>query len=101
MRARSAFFEITPRFWAGVAGFTMLGYIAMARSFAYLGVRALNVFIGEVVLGLFLLTRTRDILGKWAGALTTKGQLSQFSWAYYLFLGYGVVELLRGIVAGY
>ncbi|HZF39578.1 MAG TPA: O-antigen ligase family protein [Blastocatellia bacterium] len=101
MRAGNAFIEVTPRFWAGVVGFTILGYLSMTRSFAYLGVRALNVFIGEVVLGLFLLTRTRDILGKWAGALTTKARLSQFSWSYYLFLGYGVAQLLRGIVAGY
>ncbi len=91
MRARSAFNNVTPKSWAGAVGFTTLGYLSMTRSFAYFGVRALNLFIGEIVLGLFLLTRTKDILGKWAGALMTKAQLSQFSWAYYLFLGYGIV----------
>lgn len=101
MRARSAFSDVTPRFWAGAVGFTMLGYLCMTRSFAYLGVKALNLFIGEIVLGLFLLTRTKDILGKWAGSLMAKAQLSQLSWAYYFFLGYGIVALLRGIVAGY
>jgi len=101
MLARNTFFDFTPRFWAIAVGFTMLGYLSMTRSFAYLGVRALNIYVGEVVLGLFLLSRTKDILGKWASALTTKAQLGQLSWAYYLFLGYGVVELLRGIVEGY
>jgi hypothetical protein len=101
MRARNAFINVPPRFWACAVGFTTLGYLSMTRSFAYLGVRALNLFIGEIVLGLFLLTRAKDILGKWAGALMTKAQLSQFSWAYYLFLGYGIVALLRGIVAGH
>ena len=36
-----------------VVGFLLLGYLSMSRSFAYFGVPALKVFIGEVVLGAF------------------------------------------------
>ena len=43
--------------WPGVAGFLFTGYLAMARSFAYLGVPPL--FIGEIVLGAFLLLKPR------------------------------------------
>ena len=73
----------------------------MTRSFAYLGVKAANLFIGEIVLGLFLLTRTREILGRWLGAMTAEVPLSHFAWVYYLFAGYGIIQVLRGMTAGY
>ena len=87
---------------AKVVGFLLLGYLSMSRSFAYLvGVPALKVFIGEVVLGAFFLLHTRATMGRWVAALAKPTTLSGVAWGLFLFLGYGVFQLLRGICIGY
>jgi hypothetical protein len=43
--------------WSRIAGFLLAGYLAMGRSFAYLGIPPF--FIGEIVLGTFLLLKHR------------------------------------------
>ncbi len=87
--------------WAYVIGFLLLGYLSMGRSFAYLGIPPLRIFIGEMVLGAFLFQHPRAIVGKWAGALMSASPLSGLAWAIYLFVGYGIFQLLRGIILGY
>jgi hypothetical protein len=93
--------EIGARFWAATVGFVLIGYLCMTRSFAYLGIRPINVFIGEVILGLFLLTKAGFIIVKWLGSLVVDVILSPFAWVYYLFLGYGVIQVLLGISSGF
>jgi hypothetical protein len=73
----------------------------MTRSFAYLGIRPVNIFIGETVLGLFLLTRAGVIIWRWLGSLIAGVRLGQFSWVYYLFVSYGVIQVLQGMTLGY
>jgi hypothetical protein len=87
--------------WAKVAGFLLLGYLSMSRSFAYLGLPPLKVFIGELVLGAFLLLHLRTSLGTWIAALTKPTVLSGVAWALFLFFGYGVFQLLRGMLLGH
>lgn len=87
--------------WVYVIGFILLGYLSMGRSFAYLGIPPLRLFIGEVVLGAFLLLHPRALVGKWLGALMSSSPLSGLAWAIYLFVGYGIFQLMRGIILGY
>src|SRR5262245_5523185 len=93
--------KMTARLWALTIGFVAIGYLCMTRSFAYLGIKSLNLFVGEAVLGLFLLTKSSDVLGRWFGAMASGARLSPLAWSFYLFVGYGVMETLRGIIAGY
>ena len=70
--------------WPQIAGFLLVGYLCMSRSFAYLGVAPL--FIGEIVLGAFLLLKPRVALGTWAASLLRASPLNEldspcwFSW---------------------
>ena len=97
----SRFEGTTAKFWAFTAGFILLGYLCMGRSFAYLGIKPLNLFIGEMVLGLFLVTKSREIVGRWLGSMVNEVSFSQTAWIYYLFASYGVIELLRGLTYDY
>jgi hypothetical protein len=101
MRVNNLSDEKGPGFWSATAGFILIGYLCMTRSFAYLGVRPVNLYIGEIVLGLFLLTKSGVIIWRWLGSLITGVRLSQFSWVYYFFLSYGVIQVLRGMTLGY
>ncbi len=87
--------------WVYVIGFLILGYLSMGRSFAYLGIPSLSLFIGEVVLGAFLFLHPGAFVGKWLGALVRSSPLSGLAWAIYLFVGYGIFQLMRGIILGY
>ncbi|HZD51409.1 MAG TPA: hypothetical protein VE175_00040, partial [Woeseiaceae bacterium] len=60
--------------WSRIAGFLLAGYLILGRSFAYLGVPPL--FIGEIVLGAFLLLKPRVALGTWAAALLRASPLN-------------------------
>ncbi|MGH6897380.1 MAG: O-antigen ligase family protein [Geminicoccaceae bacterium] len=84
--------------WSRVAGFLVVGYLSMARSFAYLGVPPL--FIGEMVLGAFLLLKPRVALGTWAASLLRASPLSALGLALLVFVLYGVWQMGRGIVGG-
>ena len=44
--------------WPQIVGFLLIGYLSMARSFAYLGVPLL--YIGEIALAAFLLLKPRS-----------------------------------------
>jgi hypothetical protein len=84
--------------WPGVAVFLFTGYLAMARSFAYLGVAPL--FIGEIVLGAFLLLKPRVVLGTWVTALLRPSPLNGFALVLLLFLAYGIWQVARGVLGG-
>lgn len=87
--------------WTMLIGLLVIGYITQGRSFAYVGIPQLKIFIGEVVLCAFLFLQPRGGWGRWLAGLTTYSPLSYFAWALYLFLAYGVFELLRGLLIGY
>ncbi|HKX28590.1 MAG TPA: O-antigen ligase family protein [Blastocatellia bacterium] len=93
--------ERTARFWALTTTILLLGYLCCGRSFAYVGIPPLNVFIGEVALGLFILTRAKESLGKWCHSLMSETRISTLAWAYYIFAGYGVIQAFHGLIAGY
>jgi hypothetical protein len=88
--------------WRKVILVLIIGYLTLGRSFAYLGIPPLKIFVGELFLFAFLLFRSRDVIGEWLNALLDPYRATHnYSWALLLFLMYGVFEALRGISLGY
>lgn len=84
--------------WHKVAGFLIVGYLCMTRSFAYIGVPPL--FIGEIVLGGFVLLKPRVALGTWATSLLRASPLNALALALLVFMLYGVCQVGRGVLDG-
>jgi hypothetical protein len=85
--------------WPRTASFLFVGYLSLSRSFAYLGVPPL--FIGELVLGAFLLLKPRVALGTWVASLLRASPLSSLGLAMFAFIAYGVWQVGRGLLDGY
>ena len=83
--------------WASL----VLGYTLFGRTFAYLGIPSQSLFIGEVILFVFLLTRPHKILTDWlAWAMGFRGRpMALVAWGLALFLLYGIFQALRGLIA--
>jgi hypothetical protein len=86
--------------WNGVAGFLIVGYLSMTRSFAYLGVPALKIFVGEIVLAIFLALKPNIALGTWTASLLRKSPLNALGVALLAFMLYGISQTGRGILDG-
>lgn len=86
------------RFWGRVWLLLLLGYSVFGRSFAYIGVPSLKLFIGEVTLAGFLLTAPHRSLRTWLASLVRHTNFSKIAWSLYLFLGYGLFEVGRGLL---
>ncbi len=87
--------------WQKTGVFLTIGYILFNRSFAYLGIPPLKLFIGEIVLFLFLVFRQREGIDRFAAGLSSTGRLRDVSWAMLLFILYGLFEVCRGFTLGY
>lgn len=91
------------RLWAKVWVLLILGYCLFGRSFAYLGVPQLKLFIGEAVLAGFFLFRPRATLGRWASWLLRPrpGGLFALAWSLVAFFLYGAFQVFRGLGRGH
>ena len=87
-------------FWHKLAGFLVVGYLIMTRSFAYVGLPPLKIFIGEIALGAFLALKPRIVLGTWATALFRPSPLNLLAVAFLLFISYGLWQVVRGVLGG-
>jgi hypothetical protein len=87
--------------WAKMASFLILGYFVMGRTFAYLGIPPLHIFIGEIVLGWFLLFGPETTLGQWPWRALKNPVLSRYAKLLLAFLGFGVIQVVHGIVSGH
>lgn len=87
--------------WPKFVIFLLVGYLAHGRTFAYLGIPPLSLFIGEMALGAFLIMRPTEVFRRWGTALVQSTPLSGVAWVLYFYLAYGVFEVLRGLNAGY
>ncbi len=83
--------------WPKLFMILVVGYLTMTRAFAYLGVPPAKVFLGEIAIGTFLVTRPRAVLRGWIEPLMQPSPLSEIAIAFACFLGYGLLELLRGL----
>ena len=86
--------------WHLVAGFLLVGYLCMTKSFAYLGFPPLSIFIGEIGLAAFLFFKPRVALGTWGDALLRASPLNALGLALLVFVMYGVWQMGRGVLAG-
>jgi len=86
--------------WARVAGFLLVGYLCMTRSFAYLGFPPISVFIGEIVLVAFLFLKPNPGLGTWVASLLRASPLNELGLALLVFMSYGVWQMARGVLDG-
>ena len=84
--------------WTGLAGFLLVGYLCMTRSFAYLGIPPL--YVGEIGLAAFLLLKPRVVLGTWTTSLLRASPLHALCLALLVFMTYGVWQLGRGLRDG-
>jgi len=87
--------------WVRIATFILVGYLCMGRSFAYLGIPAWHLFIGEVVLFSFLLFPPRCSGERWTRAALKQASFRRYHKASMVLLLYGVFEVLSGAASGY
>ncbi len=87
--------------WCRLAAFLIVGYLCMSRSFAYLGMPRLSIYIGEIVLAAFLLFGPRTRHGRWLWLTLSARRLKRFKWLLLVLLAYGGFEAMRGVLAGY
>jgi hypothetical protein len=93
--------RLIPDAWPRLAAALMLGYLCMGRSFSYLGIPPLSIFVGEVVLAWFLLFGPRLGEWRWLSIARKLPRLKKFHRLLYLLLAYGAFQIVHGIYAGY
>jgi hypothetical protein len=88
--------------WVGTAAVVLLvGYIAVGRTFAQIGIPQLNLFLAEVALvGALAFPSARRTMRWWFSRLVAPGRLHGLVWLTALFLGYGVLLFLVAVVSG-
>ncbi len=87
--------------WSKWVLFLLLGYAITGRSFSYLGIPPAKLFIGDLTLAAFIFLGPRKLFDRWIKALTTGGPLGPFAWVLLASVGYGIFEVIRGILAGF
>jgi hypothetical protein len=87
--------------WTWTVGFLLIGFFCMGRSFAYMGIPQLHVFIGEITLASFLLFGPRTHERRWIWVAMKAPQLRRFKIALVLLLVFGAFQVVRGIFVGY
>src|SRR5260370_34328105 len=86
--------------WPRVFAVLIVGYLSVSRAFAYVGIPIWKVFIGEVVLALSFLWGSK-MNGKFWPCVTLKlPMLKSLSVTYALFFGFGILQVLHGILEG-
>jgi hypothetical protein len=88
-------------YWHGIVAFLLLGYLCFTRTFAYLGIPPLNIFVGEVALVLLVFCGPRLRGNNWIVLATKLDVLKPLIRAFTALLLYGLLETVRGIVAGH
>ncbi len=87
--------------WPRIVCLLIVGYLSVSRSFAYLGVPAWQLFVGEVVFAFLLLFGPKIQNRRWMLVVLKLPGMRRFLNWYGLFLAYGILEVFRGIDAGY
>jgi len=102
MKSRSRF---GPARWSLLLTLMAVGYLIATRSFAYIGIPPAKLFIGEIALGAFLITRLRPALNL---ALVDGGNVSaasrffqDYRWTLLIFLCAGMGCLCCGLMQSF
>jgi hypothetical protein len=89
------------RWWAAIAAVLVCGYGLFGRAFAYIGLPSAKLFIGDVVLGAFIVVCAAAVIRPWLYGLIYSTAFSGLFWALLCFLCYGLLELVRGVSLEY
>lgn len=87
-------------FWGVCVLLLALG-TSFGRSFFYIGIPPAHLFIGDIVLAMFLFFRTDRSLGTWTRTLIGPSDYTFFSWCLLVSCLYGGFEVLYGLYLGY
>jgi hypothetical protein len=87
--------------WAIVVSVLVVGYLTCGRSFAYIGVPPLKLFVGEIVLLSLTLFKSRETLDKFLESVSMPGPLHAVGFTLLMFLADGFLDALRGISLGF
>jgi len=87
--------------WSKWVLFLLVGFALTGRSFAYLGIPPAKLFISDLTLAAFVFLRPRRLFDPWIQALTRGGPLGLFAWVLLASVGYGIFEVVRGVLAGF
>lgn len=87
--------------WIKIAIVLLCGYDLFGRTFAYVGIPSAKLFIGDITLALFLVFCTGAVVRPWLAALLSPTPFSALCWSLLTFTAYGLLELYRGLMAGY
>lgn len=87
--------------WYWGAGFLIVGYFCMGRSFAYWGIPPLHLFIGEIVLGCFLFWGPVSARGRWPWVAANSLSLRRYRQLLLASIAFGVFQVFRGILLGH
>ena len=83
--------------WSGVIQLLVIGYSALGRSFAYLGIPPAKVFLGEIFLGWFMTVHMRTV----ERVIRFANRARAMQWlrlAVGLFLFWGLVCIVYGFI---
>ena len=86
--------------WPRVFAVLIVGYLSVSRAFAYVGIPIWKVFIGEVVLALSFLWGPKMNGKFWPWVTLKLPLLKSLSVSYALFFGFGILQVLHGILVG-
>src|SRR5260370_19128728 len=86
--------------WPRVFAVLIVGYLSVSRAFAYVGIPIWKVFIGEAVLALSLLWGPKTNGKFWPWVTLKLPLLKSLSVSYALFFGFGILQVLHGILVG-
>lgn len=87
--------------WAQVTSVLIVGYLCVSRSFAYLGLPWIDLYVGEIVLIALLLVGPMTKQGRWVRVALRVRRLKRLERLLMLFLCYGAMEAVRGMLKGH
>jgi hypothetical protein len=96
---------LSPAQWSWLFCAITAGYLLASRSFAYIGIPPLKLFIGEIVLGTFLCTNLIPALR--VGVVEVEGMsplsrlMTDFRWPLLLFILCGMWCVANGLMQSY
>jgi hypothetical protein len=87
--------------WPRIAAILIVGYLSLSRAFAYLGIPWWKIFVGEVVLAMLFIFGPKFNARSWPKAFLEQSVLKRVVLMYGLFLGWGILQIVHGILSGH
>jgi hypothetical protein len=85
-----------------VAIVLLTGYLVIGRAFAQIGLPSASVFLGEVIIvAMLMIPSIRTMMVRSLQWLVRPGPLHVQTWAVVMFIGYGLLMVVGGLLAGY